>query len=163
MNNYRSLNQVILQGRLGANAEVKQTKGGQAFLTFSVATQSSSKDASGNWSHPTTWHACKFFGPRAEKLAPMLVKGASVTLIGSLANFESLIAGRKSKFTYVNVDDVTGVEAPKGASTSYAGGSSAPAYQPGASSTGREGSRTQALQAAQASNQADANDVAVYF
>ena len=112
MNNYRSLNLVTLQGRLGANAEIKQTKGGQSYVTFSLATQTSVKDQSGQWTHPTTWHSCKFFGPRAAKIAPMLVKGATVTVVGQLANFESNAEGRKIRLTYVNVDDVTGIDRP---------------------------------------------------
>lgn len=154
MQNYRSLNLVTLQGRLGANADVKQTKGGQSFLSFSVATQSSSKDANGNWVHPSTWHSCKFFGPRAEKIAPMLVKGATVTLIGSLANFESTAAdGRKTRFTYVNVEDVTGIAEPsKGAANA--------APNP----YGKEQSRSAAPAASGAANSAtDPRETAAYF
>ena len=112
MNNYRSLNIVTLQGRLGANAEVKQTKSGHAYVSFSLATQTSVKDQNGNWTHPTTWHACKFFGARAAKIAPMLVKGATITVLGQLSNFETNTEGRKVRLTYVNVEDITGIMKP---------------------------------------------------
>lgn len=118
MINYRSLNLVTLQGRLGADAEIKQTKGGQPYVTFRLATQTSVKDASGAWTHPTTWHSLKFFGPRASKIAPMLVKGATVTVVGQLAVFEKTADGRTNRLVYVNVDDVTGIERPSAQSES---------------------------------------------
>ena len=64
MLNYRSFAQVILVGVLGHNAQVRQTKSGSAMLTFSVATKSSVKQATGGYQTVTTWHDCLMFGPR---------------------------------------------------------------------------------------------------
>ena len=58
MLNYRSFAQVILVGVLGHNAQVRQTKSGSAMLTFSVATKSSVKQATGGYQTVTTWHDC---------------------------------------------------------------------------------------------------------
>ena len=107
MLNYRSFAQVILVGVLGHNAQVRQTKSGSAMLTFSVATKSSVKQATGGYQTVTTWHDCLMFGPRSEKLASALLKGTVVSLQGSLNYREvELKNGYKGKTCSILVEDV---------------------------------------------------------
>lgn len=50
------LNKVILAGRAGKDSEIKTSKSGKEFTSFSLATNSGYKDASGQWKETTDWH-----------------------------------------------------------------------------------------------------------
>jgi len=99
MNNYRSINQVILVGRLGGDAEVRLNKNGKNVARFSVAT--SSKSAQGQ---KTQWHSCLIFGVLADKLGQYLTKGSLVSVIGSLSYRTDEQSGKT--YTDILVDDV---------------------------------------------------------
>ena len=51
-----SLNKVMLIGRLGADPEVRDTKTGGRFATFSLATSERWKDKSGEQQERTEWN-----------------------------------------------------------------------------------------------------------
>ncbi len=79
----RSVNKVILIGRLGKDAETKFTPGGAAVTKFSVATNWSRKDAqSGEWKEETDWTNIVLW--KAENLSQYLVKGKQVYVEGRL-------------------------------------------------------------------------------
>jgi hypothetical protein len=69
-------------GHLGRDAEL-DTDGDYPTARFSIA----SSDWLGG-ERRTTWVRCKLVGQRAEKLAPMLVKGGRVAVAGTLAMVE---------------------------------------------------------------------------
>ena len=78
-----SLNEVVLCGNLGRDAEVKYTQSGASVANFSVATTRSYKDKTSNeWKEETNWTNCVFWG--SEKVAALLKKGTKVTLKGRL-------------------------------------------------------------------------------
>lgn len=78
-----SLNEVVLCGNLGRDAEVKYTQSGASVANFSVATTRSWKDKqSGEFKEETNWTNCVFWG--SEKVAALLKKGTKVTLKGRL-------------------------------------------------------------------------------
>mgnify|MGYP001157796537 CR=1 FL=1 len=52
----RSLNQVTLLGRLGADPESKSITGGSTLASASLATSQSWKDKEGTWQEKTQWH-----------------------------------------------------------------------------------------------------------
>ena len=52
----KSINKVVLLGRLGADPEIKYTQSGQAVSTLNVATNHNWKDDSGVWQTKTDWH-----------------------------------------------------------------------------------------------------------
>lgn len=79
-----SLNQVTLAGTLGRDAEAKFTTSGKCVTKFSVATEYSYKDASGEWKKQTTWHNVVMWGN--DKLSALLVKGSKVVVSGRLDN-----------------------------------------------------------------------------
>jgi single-strand DNA-binding protein len=70
-------------GRLGKDGELRSTQQGDKVLSFSVAVNVR-KDQ-------TAWVNCAIWGDRAEKLAPYLVKGTAVSIIGhgSVRQYES--------------------------------------------------------------------------
>ena len=132
MLNYRSFAQVILVGVLGHNAQVRQTKSGSAMLTFSVATKSSVKQATGGYQTVTTWHDCLMFGPRSEKLASALLKGTVVSLQGSLNYREVELKGKTCSILVEDVQILAEgkAQAPARAQTARTAG--APAQASGA-------------------------------
>lgn len=79
-----SVNRVLLIGRLGKDPETRYTGGGQAVCNFSVATDESFKDRSGERQKRTEWHKIVVWGKLAEICQQYLKKGALVYLEGKL-------------------------------------------------------------------------------
>lgn len=72
-------------GNLGADAELKQSQGGQPLLRVNVAGNYRARnDTDGSWEERTEWVRVTLFGNRAEALAPMLTKGTRVYVEGRL-------------------------------------------------------------------------------
>lgn len=70
-------------GRVGRDAELKYTQGGDAILKFSVAV-----DAGYGDKKATTWLDCAMFGKRGEKLAEHICKGDRIGITGELSTRE---------------------------------------------------------------------------
>ena len=73
------MNQIILEGFLGRDAEVKTTPSGTKFANFSLATTDKSKDGKDN----TEWHRVKAFGYTADH-CEALRKGMKVYVRGKM-------------------------------------------------------------------------------
>src|SRR5579859_6070134 len=102
----RSVNKVILVGRLGKDAESKFTPSGTSVATFSIATSWRQKDQqTGEWKEHTDWHNIVFW--RAENVAPYLLKGTQVYVEGRLQtrNYENK-EGRKVYVTEVVAEEL---------------------------------------------------------
>jgi single-strand DNA-binding protein len=81
----RSVNKVILVGRLGKDAETKFTPSGVARTVFTVATDYRWKDKqTGDWKEETDWHNIVLW--RSENLANYLTKGKQVYVEGRLTS-----------------------------------------------------------------------------
>jgi single-strand DNA-binding protein len=79
----RSVNKVILIGRLGRDAEMAYTASQVAIVKFSVATSRRWKDqATGDWKEETNWSNIVFW--RGENVAPYLLKGTQIYVEGRL-------------------------------------------------------------------------------
>jgi len=77
-------NYVSIIGRLGKEPEVKDI-GGAMLCKLSVATSSSKKTKSGEWSEETQWHQISVWGKEAEKIAEKnLPKGSQIGVDGSI-------------------------------------------------------------------------------
>ena len=74
------MNNWILTGRLGADAEIKELQSGKV-ANFNVATDSYKKAANGEREKTTIWTRAKWFNPN-EGALPFLKKGAKVLLQG---------------------------------------------------------------------------------
>ena len=79
-----SVNKVILVGNLGKDPEVRYSPGGQAVASFSVATNESWTDKSGQKQERVEWHRIKVFGKQAENCRDYLSKGRQVYIEGRL-------------------------------------------------------------------------------
>ena len=79
----RSVNKVILVGRLGKDAETKFTPSGTSITRFSVATSRRWKDqASNEWKEDTNWTDVALW--KGEAVAEYLTKGKQVYVEGRL-------------------------------------------------------------------------------
>ena len=93
------MNNVIIAGNLGRDAEVTETSSGKQVAEFSVATRSWGKDA------PADWHRVKFWEPKGT--VTYLTKGARVVIQGSLKTDEwEDKDGKKRYKTFVLARDV---------------------------------------------------------
>jgi len=71
---------IFVAGKLGRDAELRQTQSGDSICSFSVAVdQRNGRDKS------TNWFRCSLWGKRGESLAPYLLKGAAVTVGGDFS------------------------------------------------------------------------------
>lgn len=81
----KGVNKVIIVGNLGNDPEMRQTQGGDAVATISVATSESWKDKqTGQEQTRTEWHRCVAFKRTAEIIGEYLKKGSKVYIEGQL-------------------------------------------------------------------------------
>ncbi|MGK5089951.1 single-stranded DNA-binding protein [Bdellovibrionota bacterium FG-2] len=94
-----SVNKVILVGRLGQNPEVRYTPSGAAVANFSVATNESWVDKSGQKQDKTEWHKVVVWGKLAELCNQYLAKGRQVYLEGRLQTRQWQDKDGQTKYT----------------------------------------------------------------
>ena len=80
----RGVNKVILIGNAGADPELRYTPGGTAVSNFSIATNESWIDSSGEKQERTEWHRIVVWGRLAEICNQYLRKGSKVYIEGKL-------------------------------------------------------------------------------
>jgi single-strand DNA-binding protein len=83
-----SVNKVILVGRLGRDPETRYTSGGQAVCNFSLATDESFKNKSGERQKRTEWHKIVVWAKLAEIAQQYLKKGSQIYLEGRIQSRE---------------------------------------------------------------------------
>lgn len=76
-----NFNKIIVDGRLGADPEMRYTQSGTAVTTLRLA--NSQYDAQAESKELTTWYRVSIFGKRAEAANQYLAKGARVLISGS--------------------------------------------------------------------------------
>jgi single-strand DNA-binding protein len=79
-----SVNKAILVGRLGRDPETRYTSGGQAVANFTLATDESYKDRTGERQKRTEWHRVVLWGKLAEIAQQYLKKGTLVYIEGRI-------------------------------------------------------------------------------
>jgi len=79
-----TVNKVILVGRLGRDPELKYTPSGAPVAKFSVATDESFKDKTGEKQEHTEWHNIVAWNKLAEICGEYLTKGKLVFIEGSI-------------------------------------------------------------------------------
>ena len=72
------MNNLIIAGNIGKDAELRQTQNGKQVCGFSVA-------VSGRKDDPATWFDCSIWGERAAKVAPYIRKGDRITVSGEVS------------------------------------------------------------------------------
>jgi single-strand DNA-binding protein len=71
---------MTIAGKLGRDAETRQTQAGDSVTSFTVAVdQRNGRDKT------TNWYRCSLWGKRGQALASYLLKGASVTVSGEFS------------------------------------------------------------------------------
>jgi single-strand DNA-binding protein len=78
------MNTVTLIGNLGRDIELRYTPGGTPVASLNMATTESWTDKDGKKQEQTEWHRCVLWGKMAESLAPYLLKGKQIALVGKL-------------------------------------------------------------------------------
>jgi len=120
-----SINRVCISGNLARDAELRQTRGGMAVLTFTVAVSDRRKDGD-EWRDFTNWVSCVLFGRRAEGIKKYMSKGRKVAVEGKLRYSEwETDAGKRSKLEVI-ADEVE-IMAPREQGAQPAQGFTAPA------------------------------------
>lgn len=94
------MNSITIAGNLTKDAELKFLPNGDPLASFGIA------DNQGKDKSAIFWN-CSLFGKRAESLAQYLIKGQSVTVIGSVSEREwTDKEGMKRKSMDIRVNDV---------------------------------------------------------
>ena len=94
-----SVNKVILVGRLGQNPEVRYTPSGAAVANFSVATNESWTDKSGQKQERTEWHRVVVWGKLAELCNQYLSKGRQCYVEGRMQTRQWQDKDGQTKYT----------------------------------------------------------------
>lgn len=79
-----NINKAMIVGRITQDLELKTMPNGNPVLNFSVATNYSYKDASGQKIEQTEFHNVVSFGKQAENIAKYFVKGQEIFIEGRL-------------------------------------------------------------------------------
>lgn len=79
-----SYNKFMLGGNATSDAELRYTEGGTAVANFGVAFNMKFKNANGNQVEQVHYFDCVIYGPRAEKLSPMIKRGTACFVEGPL-------------------------------------------------------------------------------
>src|SRR6478752_449903 len=110
----KSINKVILVGRLGRDPEMKYTSGGTPFCRFSIATDDNWTDkGSGEKQERTEWHSIVVWDRLAEICNQYLTKGKLVYIEGSLQTREwDDQEGNKRKTTEIRARDMVMLGSP---------------------------------------------------
>ena len=104
---YALKNKVQLIGNLGNAPEVKTTESGKKLARFSVATNESYRNASGEKVTETTWHNLVAWGKVAEIAEKYLTKGKEIAIEGKLINRSYTDKdGNKKYITEVQVNEL---------------------------------------------------------
>jgi single-strand DNA-binding protein len=130
----RSVNKVVLLGRLGKDPEVKYTPQGTPVAKFTLATNERFKDKSGEWQDRTEWHNVTAWQRTAEIVGEYLKKGSQVYIEGSLRthSWDDKTSGQKKYMTEIVVNELIllggrgegagGGDSPRGAASSSSSG-----------------------------------------
>lgn len=94
-----SVNKVILVGRLGQNPEVRYTPSGAAVANFSLATNETWMDKSGQKQERTEWHRIVVWGKLAELCGQYLAKGRQAYVEGRLQTRQWQDKDGQTKYT----------------------------------------------------------------
>ena len=117
-----SVNKVILVGNLGQNPEVRYTPSGAAVANFSLATNESWVDKSGQKQEKTEWHRIVVWGKTAEHCQQYLTKGRQIYLEGRLQTRQWQDKDGQTKYTTeVQAQTVQFLGGKAGATTGSAG------------------------------------------
>lgn len=117
----KSVNKVILIGRLGNDPELKYHSNGAPYCSFSLATDSSYKDDKGNKIEKTEWHRLVAWRGLAEVIHKYLKKGSLIYCEGSIKYSEFEKDGQKRWSTSIVINEMRMLDSRQDGG--YSGGS----------------------------------------
>jgi single-strand DNA-binding protein len=125
-----SVNKAIIIGNLGADPEVRQTQGGQAVATLSIATSDTYTDREGQRQERTEWHRVVCFGKLAELAQRYLAKGRKVFVEGRIQtrSWDDQQTGQKRYSTEIVARELTFLDSGRDAGARTGGPGPAPAH-----------------------------------
>ena len=94
----RSLNKVMLIGNVGSEPEIRTTSGGKRVAKFSVATNRSFTDRSGQQQEKTEWHRCTAWDRIAEIIEQYVHKGDRIYVEGAIEYSQTEDEGGKPRY-----------------------------------------------------------------
>ena len=115
---------ITIAGRVGRDAELRRTQGGDAVCSFTVAV-----DYRNGREKATNWWRVSLWGKRGEALAPYLLKGVSVTVSGTTSVTGS-VTGTVSPTVSTSPSATLSVSPSATVSTSLTGSVTAGALDP---------------------------------
>jgi single-strand DNA-binding protein len=110
----KSLNKVLLIGRLGADPEMRYTTSGMQVTTFSLATNRQWTDREGNAQEETDWHNIVAWDRLAQICNEHLSKGRLIYLEGRLRTRTYEANGQKQYRTEIVASDMLMLDAAGG-------------------------------------------------
>jgi single-strand DNA-binding protein len=123
-----SINQVTLLGRLGKDAELRQTQSGKSVLNWSMATSEQWKDDKGVKQERTEWHTCVMWGPLGPAVAAYMTKGKRIHVTGQLQTRKWTDKNNVDRYsTEINVRDMVLLDGGTERSQTQSNGQSPPA------------------------------------
>ncbi len=121
------INKVMLIGRLGRDTETRYTVGGTPVSNFSLATDESYTDKSGQRQKKTEWHNIVVWGKLAENCAKLLSKGSLCYVEGRLQTREwNDRDGNKRRTTEIIISRMRVLTPRNGAAPDVEGGTEPP-------------------------------------
>lgn len=136
----RGLNKVMLIGHLGNDPEMRVTPSGHSVANFTLATNESFKDQSGEMKERTEWHKIVVWGKLAEICKQYLKKGKQVYVEGKLQtrSWDDQKSGEKRYMTEIVCSDMQmlGSAGRGDQSGDYGGYDSGPSEQMGGGNYG---------------------------
>lgn len=100
-------NKVQLIGNLGQNPEVKELNDGKKMARFSLATNETYRNKSGEKVTDTQWHNMIAWGKTAEIVGKYLKKGSEVAIEGKIVNRNYTDKeGQKKYISEIQVNEV---------------------------------------------------------
>ena len=116
------VNKVILVGNVGKDPEVKYLENGTPFARFTLATNETYKDKSGNKTTKTEWHNIVLWRGLAEVAEKYVKKGNPLYIEGKITNRSYEQDGATKYFTEIVGNEMKML----GSKTTNEGGSSTP-------------------------------------
>ena len=132
----KSFNQAIVMGNLTRDPELRNTSSGQQVASFSVATNRTWVDGSGERKEAVEYHEIVAWGKLGELAAQYLAKGRKVMVVGRLQTQSWEKDGVKRSRTEIVASDINFLDAPGSApaggapSTAHSGGPANPSASP---------------------------------
>lgn len=131
----KSFNQAIVMGNLTRDPELRSTPGGQQVASFSVATNRTWMDASGERKEAVEYHEIVAWGKLGELAAQYLAKGRKVMVVGRLQTQSWEKDGVKRQRTEIVASDINFLDAPGAAGAGGGAAASGAAHGGGSASS----------------------------